>query len=311
MKMKWKKYLPIIGIIIFIYILLKINILSVFNEIKNASLFYLGIAILFWFIFELIQTFKWYIIAKKQQIDIPFSKAFKINLMTNFYGFVTPSKIGTVMRAEYLKKYTKNIGKGMGNFVIDKVLDLVSLFLIVITFSFILKDKFNFISLDYYFMAFWLLLLILFLVFYNKERSKSLLRIFYRRFIPKNMHDKAKITFESFYEDLPKKRFLLSVLVVNIINWISTYFLTYLIGLSLGINLSFDYYLAVLPLVTLISQIPITINGLGTREISMIGLFGLFGIGATKVFSMSILSLFLFGILPAIIGSFLILRNKD
>jgi len=311
--MNWKRYLPIIGIIIFIYILLKINLLNIFNEIKNANIFYLGIAV-FWLIFVglSIQTFKWYIIARKQKIEVPFLKAFKINLMTNFYGFITPSKVGTAMRAEYLRKYTENnIGKGMGNFVIDKALDLISLFIIAIIFSFILKDKLNLVYLDYYFFALGIILVSTFLVFYNKERSKSILRIFYRRFIPKNMHDKAKITFESFYEDLPKKRFLLLVLVINIVNWIFTYVLTYLVGLSLGINLSFDYYLAVLPLVTLITQIPITINGIGTREVSMIGLFGLFGIGATEVVSMSILSLFLFGVLPAIIGGFLILRNKD
>ena len=35
--MKIKKYLPIIGIAIFIYLLFKLDIASVFNEIKNAN----------------------------------------------------------------------------------------------------------------------------------------------------------------------------------------------------------------------------------------------------------------------------------
>ena len=103
--MNWKKYLPIIGIALFIYILIRINVFDVINEIKNADLFFLFIALVFVFIAMIIQTFKWFAIAVFQDIKVPFLEAFKINLIGNFYGLVTPSKIGTVIRAEYLKKY--------------------------------------------------------------------------------------------------------------------------------------------------------------------------------------------------------------
>jgi uncharacterized membrane protein YbhN (UPF0104 family) len=50
---------------------------------------------------------------------------------------------------------------------------------------------------------------------------------------------------------------------------------------------------------------------LGTREAVMISLFGVIGISATKVFSMSLISIFLAGVIPALIGSFLIFKNKE
>ena len=86
--------------------------------------------------------------------------------------------------------------------------------------------------------------------------------------------------------------------------------MTYFVGLSLGIDLPFIFYLAILPIGTLITLIPISINGLGTREATLISLFALFGIESAKVFSMSIVSLIIAGIIPAIIGIFLIFKKR-
>ena len=65
-----------------------------------------------------------------------------------------------------------------------------------------------------------------------------------------------------------------------------------------------------MPITTFVGQLPITINGLGTREAAMISLFGLLGISATKIFSMSLINLVINGIFPAIIGMLLILQSK-
>jgi hypothetical protein len=135
--------------------------------------------------------------------------------------------------------------------------------------------------------------------------------VIYRKLVPKSMKSKAKATFHSFYEDLPNKRFLLLVFILNLVSWIVNYAVIYLIGLSLDIELRFIYFLAILPLATLVAQIPITISGLGTREITLIGLFGVFGIEAVKVFSMSLLAILLTNILPAFLALFLIFREKN
>jgi len=59
-----------------------------------------------------------------------------------------------------------------------------------------------------------------------------------------------------------------------------------------------------------VAMIPISISGLGTREAALITLFGLFGVSAAKVFSLSIITLIIVGIIPSIIGIFLIFDKK-
>jgi len=311
--MKWKtirKILPIIGIGIFIYLLIRLDITQILKEINNLNVFFLPIIFILVIIFLIIQPLKWFVIARKQNIKISFLEAFKINLISNFYGFVTPGKLGAVIRADYLKKKGGNIGKGLGNFIIDKVLDLFSLFVIAIGLGFLFYGKIIPSSYLFLFLIIFGGIIIISLIFCKKENSKKILRFVYRKFIPKRLKEKSKVLFDSFYENFPPLSSFIFYFILNLVVWISNYFIIYLIGLSLGIDMSFVPFLAILAISTLVAQIPITINGFGTRELTLIGLFSLFSISAVKVFSMSILSIIIITIIPSLIAIYLLFGDK-
>lgn len=305
-----RKLLPIIGIGLFVYLLIKLDILKVIQQVKNVNLFYILLALILTFFFLIIQTVKWYVIARKQKITIPFIDAFKINLISSFYGFVTPSKIGSIMRIDYLNRYKGTTGKGLSNFVIDKVLDLSSLFILTLVFGFLFYKSLISNSYWYLICAMFGVMIILSLILYRKESSKRFLRFVHRLFIPKKLKEKSKELFNSFYEDMPSLGFLSFVFVINLVNWIIGYIAIYFISLSLGIEIGYIPFLVIMIISTLVAQIPITINGLGTREITLISLFGLFGIESVKVFSMSILNIIITTIVPAIFAIILLLGKE-
>ena len=43
----WKKFLPLIGILLFFYILIKINFVNVLEEIKKVNIYFLLITLVF------------------------------------------------------------------------------------------------------------------------------------------------------------------------------------------------------------------------------------------------------------------------
>jgi glycosyltransferase 2 family protein len=312
--MKWDKimkFLPVIGIALFIYLLIKLDVTKVFGEFKNLNWSYISIALILTVVFFIIQTLKWFVIARKQKINVPFAEAFKINTISNFYGFITPSKLGSIIRINYLKKYGGDTGKGISNFVVDKILDLSSLFVLAIVFGFVFYGKkiipHNYLNLI---LIIFLIMGLSFLFFYKKELSKPVLRFIYKHLVPKKMKEKGKIIFESFYNDLPSLGFLFIVFIINIATWIINSISIYFLGLSLGINVGFIPFLVILPISTLITQIPITINGFGTRELALINLFGLFGVGGIKVLSLSLLGIFITGIIPSAIAAVLIFLKR-
>lgn len=305
-----KRYLPIIGIALFIWLIIKLDITKIFQEVRGLIWTYIAVSIIFIIIFYILQTLKWFVIAKKQKIDISFKEAFKINLISNFYGFVTPGKLGTVIRTSYLKKKGTETGKGLSNFVIDKILDLCSLFVLTIGLGIFLYQKIISVGIFYLLIVTFILIISLFLLFYKKEFSRFLLKFVYHHLVPKRAKEKSKVLFNSFYQDLPPISALAGYFILNLITWIVNYSIIYLVGLSLGINVNFAYFLMILPISTLIAQIPITIDGFGTREITLIGLFGILGVSAVKVFSMSVLGILLVNIVPSLIAIILIFLDK-
>lgn len=310
----WKKILPVIGIGIFIYLLVKLDVRKVLGEISHMNLFYLVFIIPLVGIFICMQTLKWYVIARKQKINVPFFTAVKINLISNFYGFITPSKLGSVIRADYLKKYSDDkIGKGLSNFVLDKVLDLGSLFFLGALMTFIFREEIGENAKISPIIPLILLIIIVActLFFLKKERAKMILGFVYAKLLPEKIREKAKITFHSFYEDMPNKRFLLSVALLNLVAWISIISVSYVIGLSIGINISFFYYLVIMPICTIVAQIPISISGLGIREGTMIILFGIFNVPAIKVFSLGVIDIFFMLLIPSSIGLLLAFLEKS
>ena len=307
--MKWKTFFSFFGILLFIYVLFKLNLVVVFQEIKNSNWGFIFLAISLVGFLLITQTIKWHVIARKQKMKISFIESFKINLISGFYGFVTPSKMGTLIRADYLKKYSKDMGKGLANFVLDKILDIISVFLIFFIFFIKFKEKFSFVPILLFVAIFCGLILISLLIF-KKNLINPILSFLLEKIAPKKIKEKIKMNFKTFHDDIPDKKYLPLFLFLNIFNWILTYFITFIVGLAVGVNLNFIYFLAILPISTLISLIPITINGIGTREITLISLFALFGISSEKVFSMSIINILIANILPSITAIFLILKNK-
>jgi hypothetical protein len=310
--MKWekiKKWIPIVGIGIFIYLLIKLDITQVFGEFKTLNWNYILIALILVTVFLAVQTLKWFILAKRQKINVPFREAIKIDLISNFYGFVTPSKIGSIVRTDYLKKYGGDTGKGISNFVLDKFLDLSSLCLIIMGFGFLINQKLVSENYFYFVLILFVIMASLFLIFYKKSNTRFLLKIIYRKLIPERLKEKTRMLFESFYKDIPSLGFLLFAFIVNLLNWIINYTIMYFIGLALGIDVKISYFLMILPISTLVAQIPITINGLGTRELTMIGLFSLLGVSAVKVFSMSIIGIIIMSIIPSLIAILFLIKK--
>lgn len=84
-----------------------------------------------------------------------------------------------------------------------------------------------------------------------------------------------------------KKNVVMGLLLCIPIHVVS-FFTAYLLALSLSINISFFDISLIIALVWLITAIPISISGVGVRELSMIYLFSIYGIDAEPATALSI-----------------------
>jgi len=79
---------------------------------------------------------------------------------------------------------------------------------------------------------------------------------------------------------------------------------TYLVGLSLGLEVSLEYYFLSVPIIWLVTMLPISINGIGVREGGFVLFFTAVGVSTADALLLSLLTfaqLLLIGLLGGVL----------
>jgi uncharacterized protein (TIRG00374 family) len=83
---------------------------------------------------------------------------------------------------------------------------------------------------------------------------------------------------------------LLGSLLISLINQLLFITMIWILALGLRIEARYSYFLVFVPVITLISMIPISINGMGLREYAFMSLFGSVGIPLAACTALGLLS---------------------
>jgi uncharacterized membrane protein YbhN (UPF0104 family) len=89
-----------------------------------------------------------------------------------------------------------------------------------------------------------------------------------------------------------------------LIFWATVMLLAYTVTRVLSIDVSLGYLALMMPTVTLVELIPISVAGLGTREAAVIYFFSVIGIASAQAVGFSIMYLILGTYLTALVGFF-------
>lgn len=268
----------IITIFIFIILFSKIDFFSVFNIIKNANLPMLLIAVLFSFAFTFVLIpLKWKLVLNYIKCSLSFKEAFFIHVSALPISYIMPFKSGDLIKSLYLKRQNKlPFKKATSTLVFDNAMDLFTL----LFFTFL---AFIFLSVQFpYKLYFWFLIMAFFLVCVILTAKK----------IPSDFFYSFKVI------SLSKALFIFTLSLLGLfISFISAYF----VFLSINVTIPFLKIMLYFPIVTLISIVPITISGFGTREAAIV--FFLSNYAAPEsLLSGGILLSFIIVLLPSLVS---------
>jgi hypothetical protein len=108
---------------------------------------------------------------------------------------------------------------------------------------------------------------------------------------------------DTLYDELPSVKDLVYPLLVSIVGWIVWFSEIYLISQLFNIHLPYFDFILVVAVTNVIASMPISIYGLGTREITMIGLLSIYNIAPENVVSLSLFWFVIIWIFPSVIGA--------
>lgn len=304
-----KKFLPLIGIAIFIYIVYNLDIEKIIVVFLSINPIFIICSLTLTIPRLIIRNTAWQIIQKEQKITISFFQSLKIFLIGYFYGSITPGYIGQLMRVPYMKEKTgAPYGKLFVNSLMETIIHTLSLYGMMLIGALLVMGVLPELL---YISGIWVVLLAIILFYFVKrERGEKLFRLLIQYLIPKKLKTNLYRFVDTFYTDFPEIKKLLLPLILGIFTWIIIFSQEYIIVLALGIDIPYLYFLLLFPIANVVGFIPITFAGLGTRELAAIFLFStLFGVVEEEVFVFTLLGFVITDIFTGFIGFILSLTE--
>lgn len=304
--MRIRKFLAIIGVVLFVYILSTLNFSKMEYIFTSIDIIYL-IPCLFMVIpVAFLSNYQWQVLLKHHNMHIDFFKSLKNMFIGYFYGFITPGGIGGYTRIIYLHDQTKiPLKKCVSNIVLHNTVDYISLLFIGFIGGLLLTARFpqlyTFEILILFMIFFLIVLVYIFIV--KKETLQQLFNIILRSSFFNPYRDRLGGTIEEFYEDMPFWYDLSFPFVLSIVGWGLRFFEFFLIAHLFFISVPLIYFIAIFSVADVVASIPITIYGLGTRELTLISLFSLFGVPEENIIGLSLFLFVVAWILPSLFGA--------
>jgi len=299
---KVAKLLPVVGIILFFYIIIDTGAEKIGGAFLSIPLQLYVISLLLSIPRLFVFVYKWQFICKKQKIDVGFWYLIKIFMVSLFYGSVTPGGIGWHIRIFYLKgKGKTSLAKCIANSLIDSATGFSAGLILALLGSLLLIDHFPVLFPTL--LAVFALHIGIFIIFMKKERGNKIFNILIRPLIPGKYREYTDQSVVSLYEDLPRLRDMIFPILLELIVWIIAGTQTYILALAFSIDIPYVSFILISATAVVISNaLPISIGGLGVREGAFMVLLTAFGVQPQTAFVISLSGFLVKVLLPGLVG---------
>jgi uncharacterized protein (TIRG00374 family) len=290
-------------------LLLRLNVHEVVANLRHLTPLVLLFAWGYYSGCQLLSAYRWQFFLTAKGIQVPLQTLFSFYMVGMFLNNFLPGAVGgDVVKSYHLYRYTRQGQYAVLSVFLERFMGLVGLSILsVVALAIWFQHLQSFAVLTVVGgTALFLTTGVLF--FWWPPLSGTVLRAV-AALLPARIAGKVQSLHAALasYRDHRQTLAITVVLSVAIQVLYACYFA--LISRALGIPISVHYFLLFLPLVTLVTTIPISIGGLGVREALMIWLFGEVGVAPADVLAVS-LTVYLLGTLLSLVGGVLLLLQS-
>ncbi|MFW6133968.1 MAG: lysylphosphatidylglycerol synthase transmembrane domain-containing protein [Elusimicrobiota bacterium] len=289
LKSNLKRYLKYIGPVILAVILFRTDwgsLAGVFSDADYEKLIWVYLLII---PKNIINSYRWHILLKRISIKRKYWDNFKLYFSGLLTGVITPGRIGEFYRIFRLEKEGYSKIKTAFSIFLTRFFDLSLLVVMGFTgiYYFLNITRFDDSKIKLVLLV-GVVLVILFFGFifiFKSYFAEKIYPVVNRIFKLETTKEGLKNNLKSINLDLFLKLSLLTVIF-----WLIYFYQLYLISTMLDINISFLKLIFIFPIVSLAAALPVTIVGLGTRELAMINLLLVFGVVREKSLALSFMN---------------------
>lgn len=306
-----KTFLKIAGTSILLFFIFKqIDISQVLGVIKNSNPFWIICALLMFFlvfIFSVIRLNILLNVGLGQKIS--FWVVFIFSWIGMFFNLVLPGQMGgDIVKLFKISKHSGQTIKSTAAVIIDRIIGLNTLILLAAAALLFSHYSINISIVRNAIIFLFISSLAFYFIIFNKTivQKLKILKVFAKWLKIDHLTKEIYLSF-NYYKNHPRalrNTFLISM-TSNIVSFISSY----MMFRAVDVNISIIYFFILMPLIGMISILPVALSGIGLQDGAYIFFFSQLGISPAKILGISILShIFRFGI--GLIGGLIYLFER-
>ncbi|MDH3215931.1 MAG: flippase-like domain-containing protein [Candidatus Krumholzibacteria bacterium] len=286
--------LPLIGVAIFAWIIRGIgvnNLIDTFRHVEAKKLLTFPVFTLF---ILLMRGLRWQYVMGLIGIRYSLWRSSVVWSIGFFAASVTPAKVGDALRAYYLSRDSdRSLAESFLTVVIDRLMDLITMLVLGVVAVFFFSYYYIDLPSAWVVVVGTVIMFGLIYLGFHRELVRRLGGPLFRVLIPAKYQEELGAHFDSFYDSLAIyirqwKKTLLGF-GFTLLFWVGVALLAYTVADIMDINVPFRYLCLMLPVMTLVEILPISIAGLGTRDAAVIYLFSIIGVSSTQALGFSLL----------------------
>ncbi len=244
---------------------------KVWAVLSKADLRFAAAAIALAIPMALIKGLRWEILLHGYDIDLGFRESTGMYATGMIFSAVTPGRVGDMVKIILLMKKGSSVGRAIACNILDRLYDVA--FVVLAGYAGMWYFSGHFTSQLYIVNIIFLIAIALSFLFVLKRHLIKRLAI---RLIPAQYRSAVRESWNeiigSFWEN--QKTRILPLILLTIVFWFVQLFAIYLCGLAIGLDVSFVYLSACAVVATVLSLMPITVAGVGTRDAVFILVLG-------------------------------------
>jgi glycosyltransferase 2 family protein len=244
---------------------------------------------------------RWRLASGPAARGLSIGRFFSWYMEANFFNIFLPSQGGDLVRAWRFGAAKGDGAVGLSSVVAERMLGLAGTVLLALCGVLLSPPAKSLPGATPSIFVSVLLTVFGFVLLFHPSASRGVVR-FSRRMGWQKASEFACRFSQAFAALARRPMVLIGILFYSIAVQLAGILAIYLIGIAISIPISFSYYLLAVPVVWLAVMIPVSLNGIGTREAANIAILGAVGVAAESALLLSVIwsgQLLLLGLIGA------------
>ena len=274
-----------IGLVIIL--LFTSNVSNFINTILNSDYRYFILSVTVSFGSMFLATRRWQILLGRFNSNIDYFTLFHLIGLSYFYNFFIPGGVaGDLIRGIQCRKHKLSGTQGVVSVVVDRIIGLGSFILVGIVGCFFSPDALIAPFPGNWIWAVLASSVICACVCFNRKLMRNF-RIISR--ISPSVFEKLKLFYDSVYEYKNHGPIACRAMAVSLLTAFANIVSFYLLSRAAGSEVELMYFLIFVPVITVVSYVPISYSGLGVRELCFVFFFGKVGMTTGQALAVPIM----------------------